>query len=72
MLERMKIHGLYFVEGDDLQRSFLQARGGDCSFLAIQFNVQVDVVLLLIVYAYGGNAGLVKGSSQGFTTPFQF
>ena len=35
MLERMKIQGVYFVEGDGLHRRFLQANGGDCSFLAI-------------------------------------
>ena len=53
MLERMKIQGVYFVEGDDdLHRNFLQANGGDFSFLAIQFmfkSTRIDGVGFVLI-----------------------
>lgn len=71
MLERMKIQGVYFVEGDDLHRSFLQANGGDCSFLAIQFmlkSTRMSLVLCWLRVLYGGKVDLVKDSSQGYNS----
>lgn len=68
----MKTHGVYFVEGDDMQRSFLQANGGDCSILAIQLMFKSRKMALvkgfvLIACAYERKTGLVKYSSQGCT-----
>lgn len=75
MFERMKIHqGMYFVEGgDDLHRNFLQANGGDFSFLAIQFmfkSTRIDgvgfVLIACVVCLWRTKIDLVKDSSQGF------
>lgn len=50
MFERMKIQGVYFFEGDDLHRSFLQENGGDCSFLAIQFMFKSTRMTLVLCW----------------------
>lgn len=77
MFERMKIHqGVYFVEGgDDLHRNFLQANGGDFSFLAIQFMfklTRIDGVGFVLIACVRVLMEEKNWPCQGFVSRFYY